>query len=153
MHLRAVIAEADAAGAEVMLVPWHNIDEATGETLLDSFAPRIFRRRAGRAYVGRIHEELRDADGTVPHSRTVAPAQLTLVHTGYSAALTREKGERNLRLLLDEVRHSNEPERCWRYLAETYDNLGDERMAERYALLDVASTALRAAAKSSAHGI
>ena len=138
IHLRAVITEADAAGAEVMLVPWHNIDEATGETLLDSFAPRIFRRRAGRAYVGRIHEELRDADGTVPCAGILAPTQLTLVHTGYSAALTREKGERNLRLLLDEVRHSNEPERCWRYLAETYDNLGDERMAERYALLDVA---------------
>ena len=138
MHLRATITEADAAGAEVLLVPWHNIDEATGETLLDSFAPRIFRRRAGRAYVGRIHEELRGADGTVPHSRTVAPAQLTLVHTGYSAALTREKGERNLRLLLDEVRCAEHPERCWRYLAETYDNLGDERMAERYALLDVA---------------
>ena len=29
------------------------------------------------------------------------------------------------------------PERCWRYLAETYDNLGNERMAEHYARLDV----------------
>ena len=59
------------------------------------------------------------------------------MHTGYSKALTRTKGERNLRLLLDEVQHSEHPERCWRYLAETYDNLGDERMAERYALLNI----------------
>ena len=136
--LRAVIAQVDAEGLEVLLVPWHNIDEATGETLLDSYAPRIFRRRAGRHYVGRIHEELREADGSAPPSRPVAPELLTLVHTGYSAALSQEKGERNLRLLLAEAQNSDNPERCWRYLAETYDNLDDERMAEHYALRDIA---------------
>lgn len=136
--LRAVIAQVDAEGLEVLLVPWHNIDEETGETLLDSYAPRIFRRRAGRRYVGRIHEELREADGSAPPSHPVAAELLTLVHTGYSAALSREKGERNLRLLLAEVQHSEHPERCWRYLAETYDNLGDAPMAEQYALRDIA---------------
>lgn len=136
--LRAVIAQVDAEGLEVLLVPWHNIDEATGENLLDSYAPRIFRRRAGRHYVGRIHEELREANGFAPPSRPVAPELLTLVHTGYSAALSQEKGERNLRLLLAEAQNSDNPERCWRYLAETYDNLGDERMAEHYALRDIA---------------
>ena len=136
-HIRAVIEQADGSGSEVLLVPWRNIDEESGEILLDSYAPRIFRRRTGRCYVGRIHEELRDADGTIPLSRVVAPTLLTIVHTGYSKALTRAKGERNLRLLLDEVRNSEHPERCWRYLAETYDNLGDERMAERYALLNI----------------
>ena len=132
------VEQAEAERSEVLLVPWHNIDEATGETLLDSYAPRIFRRREGRRYEGRIHEELRDADGSVPPARIIAPELLTLVHTGYSAALTREKGERNLRLLLEELRQTDAPERCWRYLAETYDNLGNERMAEHYALLDVA---------------
>ena len=136
-HIRAVIEQADGSGSEVLLVPWRNIDEESGEILLDSYAPRIFRRRTGRRYVGRIHEELRDADGTIPLSCVVAPTLLTLVHTGYSKALTQTKGERNLRLLLDEVQHSEHPERCWRYLAETYDNLGDERMAERYALLNI----------------
>ena len=136
-RLRSVIMQADETEAEVLLLPWHNIDEETGETLLDSFAPRIFRRREGRHYVGRIHEELREADGTAPPSRMVAPELLTLVHTGYSAALTQEKGARNLRLLLDEAGHSEHPERCWRYLAETYDNLGDDRMAEYYALRDI----------------
>ena len=136
-HIRAVIEQADGSGSEVLLVPWRNIDEESGEILLDSYAPRIFRRRTGRRYVGRIHEELRDADGTIPLSCVVAPTLLTLVHTGYSKALTQTKGARNLRLLLDEVQHSEHPERCWRYLAETYDNLGDERMAERYALLNI----------------
>ena len=135
--LRSVIAQADAEGAEVLLVPWHNIDEATGETLLDSYAPRIFRRREGRRYAGRIHEELREADGAAPLSRPVAAELLTLVHTGYSVALTQEKGERNLRLLLAEEASSDDPARCWRYLAETYDNLGDAHRAEHYALLDI----------------
>ena len=136
-NLRRTIEEADARGGEVLLIPWHNIDEETGETLLDSYAPRIFRRREGRCYKGRIHEELRDADGSVPASLMIAPETLTLVHTGYSAALSRAKGERNLRLLHEEMNDTDAPERCWRYLAETYDNLGNERMAEHYARLDV----------------
>ncbi len=137
-NLRTAITAADAEGTEVLLIPWHNIDEVTGEVLLDSYAPRIFRRRAGQCYVGRIHEELRDADGTVPKTNAVAPALLTLVHTGYSAVLTREKGERNLRILLAELAATKEPERIWGYLAETYDNLGDVHHAEYYARKDVA---------------
>ena len=136
-NLRTAITAADAEGTEVLLVPWHNIDEGTGELLLVSYAPRIFRRRAGRCYVGRIHEELRDVDGTVPKTNAVAPALLTLVHTGYSAVLTREKGERNLRILLAELETTKEPERIWGYLAETYDNLGDAYHAEQYARKDV----------------
>ncbi|MBF1689262.1 MAG: glycosyltransferase family 2 protein, partial [Selenomonas sp.] len=132
-NLRTAITTADAEGTEVLLIPWHNIDEVTGEVLLDSYAPRIFRRRTGRCYVGRIHEELRDTDGTVPKTNAVAPALLTLVHTGYSAVLTREKGERNLRILLAELDTTAEPERIWGYLAETYDNLGDAYHAEQYA--------------------
>ncbi|WP_302948761.1 glycosyltransferase [uncultured Selenomonas sp.] len=137
-NLRIAITAADAEGTEVLLIPWHNIDEVTGEVLLDSYAPRIFRRCAGQCYVGRIHEELRDADGTVPKTNAVAPALLTLVHTGYSAVLTREKGERNLRILLAELAATKEPERIWGYLAETYDNLGDAYHAEQYARKDVA---------------
>ena len=137
-NLRTAITTADAEGTEVLLIPWHNIDEVTGEVLLDSYAPRIFRRRTGRCYVGRIHEELRDTDGTVPKTNAVAPALLTLVHTGYSAVLTREKGERNLRILLAELETTTEPERIWGYLAETYDNLGDAYHAEQYARKDVA---------------
>ena len=136
-NLRTVIEDAAAKDHELLLLPWHNIDEASGETLLDSYAPRIFRRCTGRHYEGRIHETLHDADGSAPAVRIVPAELLTLVHTGYSAVLTREKGERNLRLLLDELAQTRHPERCWRYLAETYDNLGDERLAEHYALLDI----------------
>ena len=136
-HLRTLISEADADGTQIILVPWHNIDEDTGETLLDTFAPRIFKVREGRRYVGRIHEELRDGDGAVTDVKQLEPAQLTLVHTGYSSSLTHAKGERNLRLLLAELNTADNPAYYYRYLAETYDHLGNAAMAEYYALLDI----------------
>ena len=136
-HLRTLISEEDAYGTQLLLVPWHNIDEDTGDTLLDTFAPRIFKAREGRRYVGRIHEELRDGDGAVTDVKQLDPTQLTLVHTGYSSSLTHAKGERNLRLLLEELRTADDPTYYYRYLAETYDHLGNAAMAEHYALLDI----------------
>ena len=136
-HLRDVAAAAEESGAQVLLVPWRNIDEDTGELLLDSFAPRIFKYAEERRYVGRIHEELRDRGVVIKPVETVSPQRLRLIHTGYSATLTRAKGERNLRMLLAEMETGEYPERCLRYLAETYDRLGDARMAEHYALRDI----------------
>ncbi|EKU71290.1 glycosyltransferase [Selenomonas sp. F0473] len=136
-RLRAVVEEAAARGTQMLLVPLRNIDEDTGAVLLEAPAPRIFKSAEGRRYVGRIHEELRDADGVITSYETVAAERLLLIHTGYSEKLTRAKGKRNLRLLLAEMEAGEQPERCWRYLAETYDRLGDARMAERYALRDI----------------
>ncbi|MFC2341882.1 MAG: glycosyltransferase, partial [Selenomonas artemidis] len=136
-RLRTVVEEAAARGTQMLLVPLRNIDEDTGAVLLEAPAPRIFKSAEGRRYVGRIHEELRDADGVITSYETVAAERLLLIHTGYSEKLTRAKGERNLRLLLAEMEAGEQPERCWRYLAETYDRLGDARMAEHYALRDI----------------
>lgn len=137
-NLRDVAHAAEASGAQVLLVPWKNIDEDTGELLLDSFAPRMFKYAEERRYVGRIHEELRDRGGVIKNVVTLSAAQVELIHTGYSATLTRAKGERNLRMLLAEMETGDDPARCLRYLAETYDRLGDARMAEHYALRDIA---------------
>ncbi|WP_308578491.1 glycosyltransferase [uncultured Selenomonas sp.] len=137
-NLRDVAHAAEASGAQVLLVPWKNIDEDTGELLLDSFAPRMFKYAEERRYVGRIHEELRDRGAVIKDVVTLSAAQLKLIHTGYSATLTRAKGERNLRMLLAELETGDDPARCLRYLAETYDRLGDARMAEYYALRDIA---------------
>lgn len=136
-NLRDVAAAADASGVQVLLVPWKNIDEDTGEVLLDSLAPRIFKYAQERRYIGRIHEELRDRGAVIKAVDVLPPERLELIHTGYSATLTRAKGERNLRMLLAEMETGADPERCLRYLAETYDRLGDARMAEHYALRDI----------------
>ena len=135
--LRAVVEEAAERGAQMLLVPLRSIDEDTQEVLLEAPAPRIFKYAEGRSYVGRIHEELRDRGVVIKPVETVSPQHLQLIHTGYSATLTRAKGERNLRMLLAEMETGEYPERCLRYLAETYDRLGDARMAEHYALRDI----------------
>ena len=125
------------ADSEILLVPWHNIEESTGATILDSYAPRIFRRRPNRRYEGAVHEELRDAGKLIAGVHMLTPDELTLVHTGYSAKLTREKGERNLQLLRQTMANASDPSRYYRYLADTYANLGDNANAEHYALLDI----------------
>lgn len=142
-HLRAAIAREAAAGTQQLLFPIRNIEAGTGETLLVSCATRAFARREGRAYVGRIHEEIRDdAKGTprlVEPMRRIADTELMLIHTGYSAARSKEKAERNLRILLKELVTAAYPESLYMYLAEAYDGIGDAEHAIYYAKRDLAT--------------
>ena len=142
-HLRAAIAREAAAGTQQLLFPIRNIEAGTGETLLVSCATRAFARREGRAYVGRIHEEIRDdAKGTprlVEPMRRIAETELMLIHTGYSAARSKEKAERNLQILLKELVTAAYPESLYMYLAEAYDGIGDAEHAIYYAKRDLAT--------------
>ncbi|MBR3458293.1 MAG: glycosyltransferase [Selenomonadaceae bacterium] len=60
------------------------------------------------------------------------------MHTGYSAEVSKEKAERNARLLLQELEETKEPGNLYMYLAESYDGLGDALQAVKYARMDVA---------------
>lgn len=135
-QLRAVLEK--HAQDEALLMQIRNIDKDTQAVLVDFFALRAFRRREGRGYVGCIHEELQQAGKPVP-GVAVPPGELAIIHTGYSAAFSREKAERNLRLLLAELKTAPAPQRLYMYLAEAYDGLGDEAAAMRYAYLDIAN--------------
>jgi tetratricopeptide (TPR) repeat protein len=92
----AIVADAEAT---VILAPIviNAGDDAVGGSL--HRVSRLFARRPGRHYRGRIHEALCEADGTpVP----VQPVEGWVIHhDGYTAAAraSRRKGERNLRLL------------------------------------------------------
>lgn len=121
------------------LLFWRNIDGDTGEVLLDSYAPRLFRNRRDFRYVGRIHEELRQ-NGEVIKSVAIVPEErFTLMHTGYSVSVNKKKAERNLALLLEELKTSKHPEWLYMYLAEAYDGVGDEENAILYATRDIAT--------------
>ena len=113
-NLRSMIEREAEKGTQQLLFPIRNIEAGTGETLLVSCATRAFARREGRAYVGRIHEEIRDdAKGTprlVEPMRRIAETELMLIHTGYSAARSKEKAERNLQILLKELVTAAYPE-------------------------------------------
>lgn len=136
-NLRRVIETARGEGKNLLLVPWHNIDEATGEVLLDSHAPRIFRWDPGFRYEGRIHEELRNRGKAMDGVGILSPKELVLVHTGYSAEVSKEKARRNVDLLLKELEEREEPGNLYMYLAEAYDGLEEEEEALKYARLDV----------------
>lgn len=125
--------------ANLLMIYMRNIDRQTGQSMLDFYAPRLFRRQAGLHYVGRIHEQLRVNDQVPQPLVCVEPSVLTLIHTGYSAELSQGKAERNLQMLLAEMKSTKTPEQLYMYLAETYDGLGQLDKAMHYARLDIES--------------
>lgn len=134
-NLRQVVEKYQAN--DLLLLPMHNIERSDKSLLLMSRAPRIFRADKGFRYVGRIHEELRTAGKLIDNIGLPAEAELCLVHTGYSAAGMQAKAERNLKILLRELADTGDKDRLARYLAETYDALGDTDKAMYYARLDI----------------
>lgn len=137
-NLRRVLADTDSQGKDLLILSWRNIDEDTGEILLDSHVPRIFRGNKGFRYLGRIHEELRDHGRAIASVGVVSPEDLLLIHTGYSHNLTEGKARRNLGMLLEELKERKEdPGNLYMYLAETYMGIDDETNAAKYAELDV----------------
>ena len=117
-----------------------NIDTDNGNKILDdTYCLRIFKNLPGLHYVGKIHEELRVDDKNISGIIFVPPDVLQIYHTGYSTSLSREKAERNLKMLLAELEETDEPQRIYGYIAECYDGLNDVANAEKFARLDIES--------------
>ena len=137
-NIRSLLQEHQQDDVDVFLIRMHNIDEESGALLVDFFAPRIFRNRPELRYAGRIHEQLLESGQTVQRIAFLPENQLSIIHTGYSASMSRQKAERNLHLLLHELQQTEQPERLYGYLAEAYDGLGDVQKACEYAYKDIA---------------
>ena len=129
---------ARAGNYEVLLLAMQNIEPTSDEVLMEFWAPRCYRYRQERRYVGAIHEELRDNGAVIESVARVAPEEIMLIHTGYAAAVSKEKATRNLLLLHKAMEQEADPQRLYRYLAEAYDGIGDQKSAEAWALRDVA---------------
>lgn len=125
--------------ADLLMFLRRELDEDEGKVLLDSFVPRLLRRVEGLAYEGAIHEEPRHHGAIIQRMASVPGDELLMMHTGYSAKLSRTKGERNLALLKKELEGGKPRDSIYMYLAETYDGLGDEENALKYAWLDAES--------------
>ena len=121
-------------GISVNLV---NVDKDKDNAVIDSmYLLRIFEHAPNIRYVGKIHEDVYLGDK--PLKRVMASADsLTIYHTGYSTSIGRFKAERNLKLLLEELETTNNPERIYSYLADSYYGLNDWANIEKYARLDV----------------
>lgn len=117
----------------------HNIDEDNGDRLISTcFHWRIFRNRPDIRYTKAIHEYVRY---TGEGQTIITPTHLLILHTGYSASLTRLKGARNL-VFLEEDIAANETNEITTsqafYMANTYGQLGDLLKACEYADIAIA---------------
>ncbi len=139
-NLRAVIQKYEDSGRRgCLLIHRYDIDvDNSNEVLADTLMIRIFYNSPHYRYEGIIHEELLENGKPIKELYVIEPKELKLMHTGYSASMSREKAERNLRLLLKELAVTNNPGRLYMYLADAYLGLGNKEKAKYYAQADVA---------------
>ena len=137
-NIRTVIENADRNGVLLLALQWKNYDSDTGAHLVDVYTPRIFKNLPSLRYVGRIHEQLMENGEIIERVAFVPEEELCLIHTGYSLHLSKEKAERNLRLLLMDLKEAKHPEQLYMALAEAYEGVGDKENAVKYAEMDIA---------------
>ena len=83
---------------------------------------RLFKKTEGLAYRYRIHEELSyRGEGILPYTAD-ATDLLAIYHTGYAGSdvYNKEKGERNIRLLLMELKEHPDNYHLMGYLGDSY---------------------------------
>lgn len=125
---------------EALVVKLINLDveDEVDKEIDSTFVLRIFRRKPEIFYERRIHEYVKK-DSVEPLKLGAVPENVLLIHhTGYTPSRSGRKAKRNLELLLEEIKVSQEPQNLYRYLAEAYDGLGETDKAIYYAELDIA---------------
>ncbi|MCW2278815.1 glycosyltransferase [Heliophilum fasciatum] len=98
-----------------------NIDTDTGNTIDSVVSVRIFRNSSRVHFVGRVHERLLHVDGSP--IVVIGPIEnLIIYHTGYSKREKerKDKGNRNLELLLREYEENPYSSDICAYIASTY---------------------------------
>ena len=139
-NIRIAIERLEKFHKSGMLVYLVNIDKNADNKILDTnYILRVFKNQAGLHYVGKIHEEIRVGDNVLSNITFAPPNILTIYHTGYSESLNKSKAERNLKILLAELAETDEPQRIYGYIAESYNGLEDFTNAEKFARLDIES--------------
>lgn len=118
---------------DALTVPISNVDTADNDReLIRAPHIRIIKLNRGLKYIWSVHEQLRAADGTAPKLFT-ADDILLIRHTGYSADIITAKAERNLKLMLADIKASGLKIGQSHFLAEAYYTLGDLENAYKYA--------------------
>lgn len=137
-NVRDVIAK-HASECDGYLVKMINIDVDDEENKpLDSFfATRIFKNVKELRFWGKVHEELRFSNGRRKALYQVDETEIVLYHTGYSQKRKRLKCQRNLKLLLEELKENPQNVNLYRYLADVYYGLEDYENAVKYAKFDI----------------
>lgn len=135
-NITAVL-ESCSPEAKGLLINMVNYDKDTGEALDEFYALRIVRNVKGLNYKGIVHEQLYIGEAAFYDSQRVKKDLLSIDHTGYTASISKEKNQRNIRLMEAAIAHGEPEERYYTNLYESYMALGDDERALHYARLDV----------------
>lgn len=123
---------------DAFLLRMNNIDPEAGNRQIDYFYQiRIFRNHPVIRYEGAIHEVLKRTDGKHLDVGKLSPKDLEMLHTGYAKSKVKEKGRRNLALLLKQLRLYPQDPSLHAYLSDCYFILEEYQKSVQYAQLAI----------------
>lgn len=134
-HIRQAVRQSQQADA--ILIQMVNYDADKQEIQDYFYQLRIARNQQGLHYEGKIHEELKLADGKTMKLMKAPSALLEIYHTGYASSIARQKLARNLRLLQQAVADGESETELARYFCDCYLGLGDMEKCVHYGWLEV----------------
>ena len=134
-NIRQIIHQAQQADA--LLIQMVNYDADMAEIQDYFYQMRIVRNQRGLHYEGKIHEELKLSEGKSMKFIRIPPEMLEIYHTGYASSVSRQKLERNLKLLQQAVDNGQSEADLARYFCDCYLGLGDMEKCTYYGWLDV----------------
>lgn len=134
-NIRQVIRQAQQADGLLIQMVNYDVDKAEIQDYF--YQLRIVRNQQGLHYEGKIHEELKLSDGKSMKFFRIPPEMLEIYHTGYASSVSRQKLERNLRLLQQAVDNGQSEVDLARYFCDCYLGLGDMEKCTYYGWLDV----------------
>ena len=134
-NIRQVIRQAQQAYGLLIQMVNYDVDKAEIQDYF--YQLRIVRNQQGLHYEGKIHEELKLAEGKSMKFLRIPPEMLEIYHTGYASSVSRQKLERNLKLLQQAVNNGQSEADLARYFCDCYLGLGDMEKCIYYGWLDV----------------
>jgi glycosyltransferase involved in cell wall biosynthesis len=131
-NLRTVIQEAYMQNKNAIGCRMENIDSNTGENIADAFSVRVI--KSGTRYRYAVHEEIYNPESV--KILTVDKSRFYLKHTGYSKSLISMKCQRNLDIMLCQLKTETAEVRkisyC-SYISDSYYGIGKYNEAIEYA--------------------
>lgn len=134
-NIRQVIRQAQQADGLLIQMVNYDVDKAEIQDYF--YQLRIVRNQQGLHYEGKIHEELKLSEGKSMKFLRVPSEMLEIYHTGYASSVSRQKLERNLKLLQQAVDNGQSEADLARYFCDCYLGLGDMERCTYYGWLDV----------------
>ena len=134
-NIRQVIRQAQQADGLLIQMVNYDVDKAEIQDYF--YQLRIVRNQQGLHYEGKIHEELKLSEGKSMKFLRIPPEMLEIYHTGYASSVSRQKLERNLKLLQQAVDNGQSEADLARYFCDCYLGLGDMEKCTYYGWLDV----------------